>query len=377
MPHIRADRIAENTSTTGTGALTLTGARSGGFRTFGSVMSNADTCDYCAVDATNNAWEVGIGTWNAGGTLSRTRVIASSNAGSLVNFAAAPVVFLTASSEEIKTPRVNIYTAASSTYTKPEWVSLVTVILVGGGAGGGSGRRGAAASQRNGGSGGGGGGYSFAQFPASLVPSSVTVTVGQSANGGAAIAVDSTNGSNGAAGNPTSFGTLMYALGGGVGIGGTATGTHAGGSGGSGTNGGNSGGTTGASGGAGGAGSTGGGWGASGGGAGGGLTTGNAASNGGAGGNLSGVAGNFSGAGAAGTTGAGQNGGNGTGVTANLPGGGAGGGGGASNASAAAGNGGNGGIYGGGGGGGGASVNGQTSGAGGTGAAGIAIVITE
>lgn len=93
MPHITADRVYETTTTTGTGALTLAGAVSSAFVTFASRCTVGDTCFYQAdaVDATGaltGAWEVGLGTYSAANTLTRTTVLASSNAGAAVNFAA-------------------------------------------------------------------------------------------------------------------------------------------------------------------------------------------------------------------------------------------------------------------------------------------------
>lgn len=85
MAHVSADRVKETTTTTGTGALTLAGAAAG-FRAFGDVCTNGDTCYYVVAHQTPGEWEHGIGTWNTGGTLTRTVVIASSNAGSAVNF---------------------------------------------------------------------------------------------------------------------------------------------------------------------------------------------------------------------------------------------------------------------------------------------------
>jgi hypothetical protein len=85
MAHIIADRVQETSTTTGTGAITLAGAVTG-FRTFGSVMANGDTIYYTITDQSPSAnWEVGVGTWNTGGTLSRTTILASST-GSAVNF---------------------------------------------------------------------------------------------------------------------------------------------------------------------------------------------------------------------------------------------------------------------------------------------------
>ena len=78
------DRIKETSTSTGTGNIALAGAVSG-FRSFSSVFANADTFYYTIASQTNGEWEVGLGTWNTGNTISRS-VIASSNANALVNF---------------------------------------------------------------------------------------------------------------------------------------------------------------------------------------------------------------------------------------------------------------------------------------------------
>lgn len=79
------DRVSESSTSTGTGNFTLAGAVTG-FRTFASVLSNADTTSY-TIDGGTGEWETGIGTYNSSGTtLTRTTVIASSNGGSAVNF---------------------------------------------------------------------------------------------------------------------------------------------------------------------------------------------------------------------------------------------------------------------------------------------------
>lgn len=87
MAFILADRVKETTTTTGTGNITLAGAVSQ-FRAFSSVMANNDTTTYAIVGQTGTEWEVGFGTWQTGGTLVRTTVYASSNAGAAVNFSA-------------------------------------------------------------------------------------------------------------------------------------------------------------------------------------------------------------------------------------------------------------------------------------------------
>lgn len=94
MALIWKDRVKETSTTTGTGTYTLAGAATG-FQSF-SAIGDGNTCYYCATDGTN--WEVGLGTYtSAGTTLARTTVIASSNSGSAVNWAAGTkYVFTTA-----------------------------------------------------------------------------------------------------------------------------------------------------------------------------------------------------------------------------------------------------------------------------------------
>jgi hypothetical protein len=87
MPLVVKDRVKETTTTTGTGTITLAGAVTG-FQAF-SVIGNGNTTYYTIVDTVNGTWEVGIGTYTLSGTtLARNTVLESSNAGSLVNFAA-------------------------------------------------------------------------------------------------------------------------------------------------------------------------------------------------------------------------------------------------------------------------------------------------
>lgn len=85
MALVFVDRVKETTTTTGTGTYTLGGAYTG-FQAF-STIGDGNTCYYCATDDTN--WEVGIGTYTLAGTLlARTSVLASSNAGAAVSWAA-------------------------------------------------------------------------------------------------------------------------------------------------------------------------------------------------------------------------------------------------------------------------------------------------
>jgi len=85
MARVAGDRVKETTTTTGTGDVALGGAVSG-FQAFSAIAANGDLVAYAIVGTTE--WEVGLGTWVTGNTLQRTRVLASSNAGALVNFSA-------------------------------------------------------------------------------------------------------------------------------------------------------------------------------------------------------------------------------------------------------------------------------------------------
>ena len=99
MALVLKDRVKETSTTAGTGTLTLDGAVSG-FQSF-SAVGNGNSTYYAIVDNITGAWEVGIGTYTSSGTtLSRTTVLSSSNAGSLVTFAAnSKDVFVTYPSE--------------------------------------------------------------------------------------------------------------------------------------------------------------------------------------------------------------------------------------------------------------------------------------
>ena len=88
MALVVADRVKETTTTTGTGAISLAGAEAN-FIAFSAALSDGDTTYYAIIDNVNQAYEVGLGTYTAGGnTLARTTVLASSNGGSAVNFSA-------------------------------------------------------------------------------------------------------------------------------------------------------------------------------------------------------------------------------------------------------------------------------------------------
>ena len=83
MTHVVADRVADTTSTTGTAAFVLNESEPTGYQSIGDVCADGDTIWYTAIHRLLNQWEVGKGTYGAGtGILTRTTVLASSNAGS-------------------------------------------------------------------------------------------------------------------------------------------------------------------------------------------------------------------------------------------------------------------------------------------------------
>lgn len=97
-----ADRVKETTTTTGTGTVTLLGSVAQ-FQSFGSAFADQDSVSYAIVGQAGTEWEVGRGTYTAAGTtLSRDTVVASSNAGALVNFSAGTKdVFVTAAANRL------------------------------------------------------------------------------------------------------------------------------------------------------------------------------------------------------------------------------------------------------------------------------------
>lgn len=111
MPLV-ADRVAETTTTTGTGTVTLAGAKTG-YQAFTTAFSTGAKVYYCITD--NTDWEVGIGTFTTvGTTLSRDSIFASSNAGAAVNWGAGTRdVFCTAPMQSIVgAPRLQDKTGA-------------------------------------------------------------------------------------------------------------------------------------------------------------------------------------------------------------------------------------------------------------------------
>ena len=96
MALVLADRVQQTGTANTTVSFSLTGSVLG-FQSF-TTIGNGNTTYYAATDTSGN-WEVGIGTYATGGTLTRTTILASSNSGSAVTFSGTVNVFVTYPSE--------------------------------------------------------------------------------------------------------------------------------------------------------------------------------------------------------------------------------------------------------------------------------------
>lgn len=126
------DRVQETSTTTGTGALTLANMAAGtGFTGFSTAFSTGATNLFFYVITQDGDWEAGVGYMSAATTLVRNTVLASSNAGALVNFpAGTKYVFNTAPSDRYTNWRgQNLQQPALLNYTE-----VINNIGTGGGA---------------------------------------------------------------------------------------------------------------------------------------------------------------------------------------------------------------------------------------------------
>jgi len=130
MAHITADRVRDTSTTTSTGNFVVSGTAPTGFRTLSAVLSVNDTFYYAIQSQSLDEWEVGLGTYSSANTFARTTVLASSNAGSAVNFSAgAKDVFLTlAASKTIQRDASgNVYGASGSSTDQIFFLNGTTV----------------------------------------------------------------------------------------------------------------------------------------------------------------------------------------------------------------------------------------------------------
>ena len=85
MALIKADRVKETTTTTGTGDFTLSGPVAG-YRAFSSVMAVGDRCFYTAINPATNERECGHAEYLSSTQLRRRNQHSSSSGGNPVNF---------------------------------------------------------------------------------------------------------------------------------------------------------------------------------------------------------------------------------------------------------------------------------------------------
>ena len=85
------DRVRENTSSTGVGGLSLTGAPAG-FQRFSAILASGDITYYSLEE--NDKFEVGIGTYGSN-NLERTTILSSSNSGNKISLGGSGIVFIT------------------------------------------------------------------------------------------------------------------------------------------------------------------------------------------------------------------------------------------------------------------------------------------
>lgn len=86
MAFVLGDRIKETSTTTGTGTFTLLGAVPG-YQSFAAGVGTGNDTFYCIAHTTASEWEIGVGKYTtSGGTLTRDRVVSSSNNNVAVNF---------------------------------------------------------------------------------------------------------------------------------------------------------------------------------------------------------------------------------------------------------------------------------------------------
>lgn len=96
MAFVTADRVSDTTTTTGSGDVTVSGVAPTGYKSLSTVLSVGDTFYYCVQSQTTSEWEAGVGTYISLNVFARTTILASSNSGSLVVFAAGvKTVFIT------------------------------------------------------------------------------------------------------------------------------------------------------------------------------------------------------------------------------------------------------------------------------------------
>jgi len=120
MAFVTADRVLDTSTSTGTGAIVVSGTAPSGYRTFSAVLTTSDTCYYSIQHQTLNEYETGTATYSSADTLTRTTIATSSNAGSAVNFSAGTkdVSLTLLSSKSLQLDPSGNVTPATGTYIR-------------------------------------------------------------------------------------------------------------------------------------------------------------------------------------------------------------------------------------------------------------------
>ena len=114
MAFVTADRVLDSSTTTGTGAITVSGSPPTGYRTFSSVLSVGDTFYYVVQGQSSAEWEIGLGTYSSANVFARTTVLSSSNGGAAVSFSAGTKdVFISVPAAQFKQPNGNPFAASN------------------------------------------------------------------------------------------------------------------------------------------------------------------------------------------------------------------------------------------------------------------------
>jgi hypothetical protein len=129
MALVLYDRVQQTGTANTTVSFTLSGSVTG-YQSF-SVVGNGNTTYYGATDGSGN-WEVGIGTYATGGTLTRTTILSSSNSGSAVTFSGTVSVFVTYPSERSVNLDGSSNVSALGTITSGTWNASTIGVAYGG-----------------------------------------------------------------------------------------------------------------------------------------------------------------------------------------------------------------------------------------------------
>lgn len=129
MALVLADRVQQTGTANTTVSFTLSGSVTG-FQSF-AVVGNGNTTYYSALDGSGN-WEVGLGTYATGGTLTRTTILSSSNSGSAVTFSGTVNVILTYPSGKSVNLNASGNVSALGTVSSGTWNGSTIPVAYGG-----------------------------------------------------------------------------------------------------------------------------------------------------------------------------------------------------------------------------------------------------